>query len=96
MMWWTCCAVPREKTTRVFTFKGGTRVKAHDSVEAFQILKSISLRDVPKAFHVDANTWVIEFGKGVSIEVREQEMAPARKLGEWRVYLDRRDLELIP
>lgn len=86
---------PREKDTRTFTFKGGTRVKAKNSTHALQILKSISLREVPKAFQVAKTKWVIDFGKGVSIEVREQEMAPARKLGEWRVYLDRRDLELV-
>jgi hypothetical protein len=78
-----------------FTFKNGTHVKARDSAHAIQILKSISLRDVAKVFQVAANSWVIDFGKGASIEVRGREMAQVKKLGEWNVYLDRRDLELV-
>jgi hypothetical protein len=49
-----------------------------------------------KVFQVDANVWVIDFGKGASIEVLGREMAQVKKLGEWSVYLDRRDLELAP
>lgn len=96
MTWWSCCTTPREKATVTFTFKNGTRVKAHDPAHAIQILKSISLRDMAKVFQVDANVWVIDFGKGASIEVLGREMAQVKKLGEWSVYLDRRDLELAP
>ena len=91
MTWW-CCAAPREKPLVTFTFKNGTRVKARDSANAIQILKSISLRDVAKVFQVDDNLWVIDFGKGVSIEVQGMEKARVKKLGEWATYLDRRDL----
>jgi hypothetical protein len=94
MTWWGCCTAPREKPLVTFTFKNGTRVKARDSAHAIQILKSISLRDVPRAFQVDEDTWVIDFGKGVSIEVRGMEPARVKKLGEWATYLDRRDLAL--
>jgi hypothetical protein len=94
MTWW-CCTAPREKPLVTFTFKNGTRVKARDSAHAIQILKSISLRDVAKVFQVDEDTWVIDFGKGVSIEVRGMELARVKKLGEWAVYLDRRDLDMI-
>jgi len=96
MMWWSCCTTPREKPTVTFTFKNGTRVKAHDPAHAIQILKSISLRDMAKVFQVDAHVWVLDFGKGASIEVQGREMAQVKKLGEWSVYLDRRDLELVP
>lgn len=95
-MLWSCCTTPREKPTVTFTFKNGTRVKAHDPAHAIQILKSISLRDMAKVFQVDAHVWVIDFGKGASIEVQGREMAQVKKLGEWSVYLDRRDLELVP
>lgn len=95
-MIWTCCATPREKTTRTFTFKNGTRVKARDPEDAIQILKSISLREIPKVLEVDENTWIIYFGKWASIKLKEKELEKARKLGEWRVYLDRRDLALLP
>ena len=97
MTWWSCCTAPREKATVTFTFKNGTRVKAHDPAHAIQILKSISLRDVvAKVFQVDAHVWVLDFGKGASIEVRGPELAQVKKLGEWSLYLDRRDLELVP
>jgi len=96
MTWWAfCCVNHREKPKMTFTFKNGTRVKAQDSAQALKILKSISLRDVPKAFQVDANNWVIDFGKGTFIEVQGTVSAQVKKLGEWRVYLDRRDLELV-
>ena len=95
-MIWTCCATPREKPTRTFTFKNGTRVKARDSAHAIQILKSISLREFPTVLEVGENTWVIDFGKGASIKLKETEQGKARKLGEWTMYLDRRDLELLP
>ena len=96
MTWWgLCCATTREKPLMTFTFKNGTRVKAHDSTHAIQILKSISIRDVTQVFQVDANSWVIDFGKGASIEVRGMEPAQVKKLGEWSMYLDRRDLELV-
>ena len=93
-MIWSCCATPREKTTRTFTFKNGTRVKARDYEHAIQILKSISLRKIPEVLEIDEDTWVIDFGKGVSIEVRGMEQARVKKLGEWATYLDRRDLAL--
>jgi len=95
-MIWTCCTAPREKHTVTFTFKNGTRIKALDSAHAIQILKSISLRNVANVFHVEADTWVIDFGKGASIQVQGTEMAQVKKLGEWSLYLDRRDLELVP
>jgi len=95
-MMWSCCTTPREKPSVTFTFKNGTRVKAHDSAHAIQILKSISLRDVAKVFQVDAHVWVLDFGKGVSIELQGPELAQVKKLGEWSLYLDRRDLELVP
>jgi hypothetical protein len=95
-MIWTCCAAPREKITRTFTFKNGTRVKARDPEHAIQILKSISLREVPKVLEADENTWIIDFGKGASIKMKEKEKEKAHKLGVWAVYLDRRDLELLP
>jgi hypothetical protein len=93
---WNCCAASREKTTRTFTFKNGTCVKAHDYAQALEILKSISLRDGTKVFKVEANTWLIDFGKGVSIKVIAEKLTSAKKLGEWAVYLDLRGLELIP
>ena len=93
-MIWSCCATPREKTTRTFTFKNGTRVKALDSEHAIQILKSISLREIPEVMEIDENTWVIDFEKGVSIKLMEKGKEKAIKLGAWTVYLDRRDLEL--
>ena len=96
MTWWGCCTAPREKPLVTFTFKNGTRVKAHDPAHAIQILKSISLRDVAKVFQVDAHVWVLDFGKGASIEVQGPELAQVKKLGEWSLYLDRRDLELLP
>ena len=95
-MIWSCCATPREKTTRTFTFKNGTRVKALDSEHAIQILKSISLREIPEVMEIDENTWVIDFEKGVSIKLMEKGKEKAIKLGAWTVYLDRRDLELLP
>jgi|LakMenEpi03Aug12_release.lakeMendotaPanAssembly.Ray.scaffolds.fasta_scaffold16361_4 hypothetical protein len=95
-MIWSCCATPREKTTRTFTFKNGTRVKALDSEHAIQILKSISLREIPEVMEIDENTWVVDFGKGVSIKLIEKGKEKASKLGAWTVYLDRRDLELLP
>lgn len=95
-MIWSCCSTPREKTTRTFTFKNGTRVKARDPEHAIQILKSISLREIPKVVEVDEDTWVVDFGNGASIELKEKERGKARKLGVWTVYLDRRDLELLP
>jgi hypothetical protein len=94
MTWW-CCTTTREKPTVTFTFKNGTRVKAHDSAHAIQILKSISLRDMAKVFQVSENTWVIDFGNGASIQVQGTGPAQVRKLGEWSVYLDRRELQLI-
>jgi hypothetical protein len=51
---------------------------------------------VAKVFQVDDNLWVIDFGKGVSIEVQGMEKARVKKLGEWATYLDRRDLALGP
>jgi hypothetical protein len=95
-MIWTCCASPREKTTRTFIFKNGTRVKARDYAHAIQILKSISLREIPEVMEVYENTWVIDFGKRASIKLKETEQEKARKLGVWMAYLDRRDLELLP
>ena len=95
-MIWTCCTTPREKPTVTFKFKNGTRVKARDSAHAIQILKSISLRDVAKVFQVDASVWIIDFGKEATIKVQGRELAQVKKLGEWSVYLDRRDLELVP
>ena len=95
-MIWSCCATPREKTTRTFTFKNGTRVKALDSAHAIQILKSISLREIPEVMEVDEDTWVVDFGNGASIKLKEKEREKAHKLGVWTAYLDRRDLELLP
>lgn len=92
-MWLCCGAEPRKLKT--WTFKNGTRVKATDSAHAIQILKSISLRDVTKIFQMDSHIWRIDFGKGVFIEVQEQEQVTAKKLGEWRVYLDRREPSLV-
>jgi hypothetical protein len=45
---------------------------------------------------IDENTWVVDFGKGVSIKLIEKGKEKASKLGAWTVYLDRRDLELLP
>lgn len=95
-MIWSCCATPREKSLRTFTFKNGTGVKARDPEHAIQILKSISLREVPKVLEIDENTWIIDFGKGASIKLKEKEREKAHKLGVWTAYLDRRDLELLP
>ena len=95
MTWWGCCMTPREKPTVTFTFKNGTRVKARNPAHAIKILKSISLRDMSNVFQIDANSWVIDFGKGASIEVRGTVQAQVKKLGEWSMYLDRRDLELV-
>jgi hypothetical protein len=78
-----------------FTFKNGTRVKARDSAHAIQILKSISLRDMSQVFQISENTWVIDFGKGAFIEVQGMGPTQVKKLGEWSLYLDRRDLELV-
>jgi hypothetical protein len=95
MTWWgLCCTSPREKHLATFTFKNGTRVKALNPAHAIKILKSISLRDVATVFHVDSNMWVVDFGKGASIEVQGTVQAQVKKVGEWRMYLDRRDLEL--
>lgn len=94
-MIWSCCATPREKTTRTFTFKNGTRVQARDSAHAIQILKSISLREIPEVLEVDEDTWLVDFGKGASIKLMETGKENATKLGAWTVYLDRRDLELL-
>jgi len=94
MTWWGCCTTPREKQLTTFTFKNGTHVKARNPAHAIKILKSISLRDVSNVFQVDTNNWVIDFGKGASIEVRGTVQAQVKKLGEWSMYLDRRDLEL--
>jgi len=95
-MIWSCCATPREKTTRTFTFKNGTRVQARDSEHAIQILKSISLREIPKVLEIGEDTWVVDFGNGASIKLKEKEWEKAHKLGVWTAYLDRRDLELLP
>jgi hypothetical protein len=93
-MIWSCCAAPREKTTRTFTFKNGTHVKARDSEHAIQILKSISLRE-ESIFQIDSDNWAIKFGDSVYITVPKKEKEKAHKLGVWTVYLDRRDLELL-
>ena len=93
-MIWSCCAAPREKTTRTFTFKNGTHVKARDSEHAIQILKSISLRE-ESIFQIDSDTWAVKFGDSVYITVPKKEKEKAHKLGVWTVYLDRRDLELL-
>ncbi len=97
-MIWSCCATPREKTTRTFTFKNGTRVQARDSEHAIQILKSISLREIPEVLEIGENTWVVDFGKCAFVKFMEKGMVKekASKLGAWTVYLDRRDLELLP
>ena len=95
MTWWgLCCATTREKT-RTFEFKNGTRVQARDSEHAVEILKSINLREIPEVLEFDENSWVIDFGKGASINLKEKERHKARKLGVWSIYLDRRNLELI-
>jgi hypothetical protein len=93
-MIWSCCAAPREKTTRTFTFKNGTHVKARDSQHAIQILKSISLRE-ESIFQIDSDTWAVKFGDSVYITVPKKEKEKAHKLGVWTVYLDRRNLELL-
>jgi len=94
-MIWTCCANRREKPMRTFLFKNGTRVSARDSEHAIQILKSINLRDVAKVFLVESDNWVVDFGKGASIQLQGWGMGQVKKLGEWSLYLDRRDLELV-
>jgi hypothetical protein len=48
-----------------------------------------------KVFQVDTDNWVIDFGNGASIQVQGTGPAQVRKLGEWSVYLDRRELQLI-
>lgn len=94
MTWWGCCTNAREKPMATFTFRNGTRVKARDPAHAIQILKSISLQEVSNVFQIDSNRWVIDFGKGASIEVQGTALVRVKKLGEWSMYLDRRELQL--
>jgi len=86
---WSCCGAPRKPKT--FMFKNGTQVKARDLTQAREILKSISLREISKVFQLDSKIWLVDFGRDVTIEVRAPSLTSAKKLGDWLVYLDRRE-----
>jgi hypothetical protein len=72
-------------------FKNGTQVKARDLAQAREILKSISLREISNVFQLDSKIWLVDFGRNVTIEVRAPSLSSAKKLGDWLVYLDRRE-----
>lgn len=93
-MMWSCCGASRKAKT--FTFKNGTQVKARDIKQAREILKSISLREISNVFQLDSKIWLIDFGRTVTIEVRAPSLAQAKKLGDWLVYLDRREPVVAP
>lgn len=86
---WSCCGAPRKPKT--FMFKNGTQVKARDIKQAREILKSISLREISNVFQLDSKIWLVDFGRDVTIEVRAPSLSSAKKLGDWLVYLDRRE-----
>jgi|APGre2960657444_1045066.scaffolds.fasta_scaffold82756_2 hypothetical protein len=88
---WACCA-PRVKK---FTFKNGTLIKASDPDEALSILKSISIQEVSRVFKIDSKYWAVNFGEKVQVRIQAMEREKARKQGEWLLYLDRRDPQLI-
>jgi hypothetical protein len=91
---WDCCT-GRGKNGMEFTFKNGTRVKASDPDQALSILKSIKFHEVSKVFQIASEMWVINFGENLSMQVEAQEPVSARRAGEWLLYLDRRDPQLI-
>lgn len=86
---WSCCGSPRKHKT--FVFKNGTHVKARDIYQAREILKSISLREISNVIQLDSKNWLVDFGRDVTIEVRAPSLSSAKKLGDWLVYLDRRE-----
>jgi hypothetical protein len=88
-----CCKTNRKRKT--YIFKHGTRVKADNSRDAIQILKSISIQEVSDVIKFDDENWVIHFGKYASIEIQEMIPEQAKKLGAWMVYLDRREPQLV-
>ena len=89
---WYCCGSRKSKT---FIFKNGTQVKAKDVNQAREILKSISLREISNVFELNSKVWLIDFGRDVTIEVRAPCLASAKKIGDWLVYLDRREPLLV-
>jgi hypothetical protein len=95
---WACCTT-RVKNGTEFTFKNGTRIKARDPDEALDILKSINLREDSKVFKIDSKYWAVHFGEKAQVRIQATEPGPgtekARKKGEWLLYLDRRDPQLI-
>jgi hypothetical protein len=86
---WACCGSPRKLKT--FIFKNGTHVKARNVTQAREILKSISLREIANVFQLNSKIWLVDFGRDVTIEVQAPSLASAKKLGDWLVYLDRRE-----
>lgn len=90
---WSCCGAQRKPKT--FVFKNGTQVKARDLSQAREILKSISLREISNVIQLNSKIWLVDFGRDVTIEVRAPSLTSAKKLGDWLVYLDRREPLLV-
>lgn len=86
---WSCCGSQRKPKT--FVFKNGTQVKARTLSHAREILKSISLREISNVIQLNSKNWLVDFGRDVTIEVRAPSLSSAKKLGDWLVYLDRRE-----
>ena len=92
---WECCTSHRKRGT-TFTFKNGTRVKASDQDQALYILKSFKFHhEVSKVFQLTSEIWMIKFGDNLSLQVEAQQPESARRAGEWLLYLDRKDPQLI-
>jgi len=86
---WSCCGSQRKPKT--FVFKNGTQVKARTLSQAREILKSISLREISNVIQLNSKNWLVDFGRDVTIEVWAPSLSSAKKLGDWLVYLDRRE-----
>lgn len=88
-MW--CCKTRKQ----TFTFENGTMVRARDPFRAYEILNSISLKDVVEIEETDKGHWMVNFNPNVFIQLQATGMLQARKAAEWAMYLDRREMRIV-
>lgn len=70
-------------------------VNARDPFRAYEVLNSVSLKEVSEVENIGNNLWTIHFGKDVFIELEAPSHIRAQKAAEWFVYLDRRELRIV-
>lgn len=79
----------------MFKFEHGTTVLAKDPYRAYEVLNSVSIKNVSDVENIGNNTWVVNFGKDVFIELQAASKKRAQQVAEWFAYLDRREMKIV-